>query len=91
MSETVKLQTIRWMKEVHPFNKTDDRFYILGELVDHPGFLVVVDHSAGRSWFYCNKHNAVFTIMGQCPACLGEERIPTETVQTEQLALPDAN
>ncbi len=65
---TAQLQTISWMREVHPVN-SELLYYTFAEVIDRPGILLVVDGKSGGALYYCKEHNFVFGLKGCCQPC----------------------
>ena len=76
-----KVIPVSWMRPVTPVNGGQEKFYMMAELVDEPGRMIVVDHSHGAAWNYCKEHNAVYPINARCPLCAVAEVAQRMAVQ----------
>jgi hypothetical protein len=61
--------SIAYMQEIHPVNRSDDRFYMFGTIDEIPDCLIAVDHKTGGSWIWCSKHNFLFGLHETCQIC----------------------
>ena len=65
-----QIQPVAYMRELHPANRTDMKFFMFAWIDGEPDYLIAVDGKAGGAWAYCRKHNQIFAIKGKCDVCL---------------------
>ena len=69
-------EPVAYMLELHPVNRSDDRFYMFAHCAEHEGWFIALAGKTGGALTWCQRHNYLFGILESCPDCGAEGADP---------------